>query len=404
MSYAQLFWLIVAAGLAAFSIGRVAVLRRAEQYDSPLRSLPNYYGYMASWLVIAPALLLLSAGWMFFVLTSSGQLTISIAIPAILMGMLLLSWHYARPQIAAQQLVEGFMRTALGLCSLVAVLTTFGISLSLIFESVQFFQSVSPFEFLTGLKWSPQTAIRTDQFGQSGTFGAIPIFTGTFLITFIAISIAAPIGIVIAIYLSEYSGRVARDYLKPTVEVLAAIPTIVYGYFALLTVGPLIRNFGASVGFDIPGQSAIAAGLVLGIMIVPYISSLSDDAIRAVPQDLRDGSIALGATGAETLFGVTLPAAMPGILAALLLGVSRAIGETMIVVLAAGQFANLTANPLDTVTTVTVQIVALLTGDVEFDSPKTLAAFALALVLFAITLALNIIALTIAQRRKRASA
>ncbi len=283
-------------------------------------------------------------------------------------------------------------------CSLIAIVTTIGIVLSLVFESVRFFAKVSIVEFLFGTEWSPQTALRADQVGASGAFGAIPLIAGTLLITVIAMVIAVPIGLFSAIYLSEYAGARVRGYIKPLLEILAGIPTVVYGFFAALTVAPYIRDLGASLGLNVASESALAAGLVMGIMIVPFISSLSDDVINAVPQSLRDGSYALGATQSETIKKVILPAALPGIFAACLLAVSRAIGETMIVVMAAGLAANLTANPFEAVTTVTVQIVTLLVGDQEFDSAKTLAAFALGLLLFCITLTMNVIALHVVRK------
>ncbi len=285
---------------------------------------------------------------------------------------------------------------------LVAVLTTFGIVLSLIFETLRFFSQVSFFDFLFGTHWSPQAAIREDQVGSSGSFGAVPIFAGTLLITFIAMIVAAPLGLYSAIYLSQYAKPSVRSYFKPILEILAGIPTVVYGFFAALTVGPFIRSSGESFGLTVSTESALAAGLVMGIMIIPYVSSLSDDVMSAVPENLRDGSLALGATKSETIKKVIFPAALPGIVGPILLAISRAIGETMIVVMAAGLAANLTANPFSAVTTVTVQIVTLLVGDQEFDSPKTLAAFALGLVLFFITLILNILAMvTVRKYRER---
>lgn len=298
----------------------------------------------------------------------------------------------------ARTFVEYFIKGVLVLCSLIAVFTTIGIIFSLLFESLRFFKEVSFLDFVTGLDWSAQTAIRDDQVGQSGGFGAVPIFTGTFLITLIAISIAAPIGLMIAIYLSEYAGQKAKRVIKPLVEILAGIPTIVYGYFALLTFGPSVRALAEYLGFSIPTQSAFTAGVVMGIMIIPFVSSLSNDVINAVPQSMRDGSYALGATKSETMTKVVFAGALPGIIGAFLLAISRAIGETMIVVLAAGGAANLTANPFESVSTVTFQIVTLLTGDLEFDSAKTLSAFALGLMLFVITLVLNLIALIIVRR------
>ncbi|MBL6958220.1 MAG: phosphate ABC transporter permease subunit PstC [Rhodospirillales bacterium] len=278
-------------------------------------------------------------------------------------------------------------------CSTVAVFTTIGIVLSLIFESIRFFQAVPITDFLFGLEWSPQTAIRDDQVGGSGAFGAVPLLLGTALISTIAMTVAAPVGLLSAVYLAEYALPAVRNIVKPVLEILAGIPTVVYGFFAALVVAPLIRNSGEGIGLDVSSESALAAGLVMGVMIIPIVSSLADDVISAVPQSLRDGSYGLGATKSETVRKVIFPAALPGIVGGLLLATSRAIGETMIVVMAAGLAANLTVNPLQAVTTVTVQIVGLLTGDQEFDSPKTLSAFALGLLLFIITLFFNVIAL-----------
>jgi phosphate transport system permease protein len=298
----------------------------------------------------------------------------------------------------ARNAVEAVLTVLLIICSSIAILTTVGIVLSVLFESLRFFQSVPVTDFLFGLEWSPQTAIRADQVGSSGAFGAVPLFAGTLLISFIAMVVAVPIGLMSAIYLSEYAGPKVRASAKPLLEILAGIPTVVYGFFAALIVAPFVRDSGSLLGLDVASESALAAGLVMGIMIIPFVSSLSDDVINAVPQALRDGAYGLGATQAETIRRVIFPAALPGIVGGILLAVSRAIGETMIVVMAAGLAANLTANPLEAVTTVTVQIVTLLTGDQEFDSPKTLAAFALGLVLFVVTLILNVIALTVVRR------
>jgi phosphate transport system permease protein len=283
-------------------------------------------------------------------------------------------------------------------CSTLAIFTTIGIVLSVLYEAIRFFKVIPVTDFLFGLEWSPQMAIREDQVGSSGAFGAVPVFVGTALISFIAMVVAVPIGLMSAIYLSEYAGKKFRSIAKPLIEILAGIPTVVYGFFAALTVAPFIRNMGNAIGMDVSSESALAAGLVMGIMIIPFVSSLSDDFINAVPQALRDGAYSLGATQSETIKQVIFPAALPGIVGGILLAVSRAIGETMIVVMAAGLAANLTVNPLKTVTTVTVQIVTLLVGDQEFDSPKTLAAFALGLLLFIITLFLNIIALRIVRK------
>jgi phosphate transport system permease protein len=293
------------------------------------------------------------------------------------------------PDLRARNRVERVVEWALLGCSTIAVFTTIGIVASVAFEAMRFFSFVSPIDFLFGTTWSPQMA---------GSFGAVPLFAGTALISLIAMIIAVPIGLYSAIYLAEYAHPNFRTWAKPLLEVLAGVPTVVYGFFAALTIGPALRGWGAGLGLDVASESALAAGLVMGIMIIPFVSSLADDMITAVPQSLRDGAYALGATRSETVKQVVLRAALPGIVGGVLLAVSRAIGETMIVVMAAGLAANLTINPLEAVTTVTVQIVTLLVGDQEFDSPKTLAAFALGLVLFLVTLALNVLALHIVRK------
>lgn len=282
--------------------------------------------------------------------------------------------------------------------STIAILTTLGIVASLVYEALQFFQRVPLNEFLFGLSWEPQIPLRDDQVAGHGAFGAIPVFAGTFLVASLAMAVAVPVGILSAIFLTEYASRRFRSIIKPMLEILAGIPTVVYGFFAVLTVAPALRQLGTGIGIDVAPNSALAAGAVMGIMLIPFISSLSDDAFAAVPQAIRDGSLAMGATKGETIKKVLLPAALPGIVGGVLLALSRAIGETMIVVMAAGLIAKMTANPLDSVTTVTVQIVTLLIGDTEFDNPKTLAAFALGLMLFIITLFLNLIALRIVRK------
>ena len=324
----------------------------------------------------------------------------ALAVIAIALAIAGLAFARSRlaPTLRARNQVEKTIDILLVACSSIAILTTIGIVLSLVFESIRFFGQIPFFDFVFGTVWSPQTALRDDQVGSAGVFGAIPLFAGTMLITAIAMLIAVPVGLLSAIYLSDYADIRVRGAVKPVVEILAGIPTVVYGFFAALTVAPALRRIGESIGLDVASESALAAGTVMGIMIIPFISSLSDDVINAVPQSLRNGSLALGATKSETITRVILPAALPGIFAACLLAVSRAIGETMIVVMAAGLAANLTANPFEAVTTVTVQIVTLLIGDQEFDSPKTLAAFALGLVLFAITLAMNVVALHVVRK------
>ena len=299
------------------------------------------------------------------------------------------------------QLKEFAIKFVLIASSFVAILTTLGIIVSLSYEAFRFFAKVPLTEFLFGLDWSPQTAIREDQVGSSGAFGVIPLLTGTLLISLIAMIVATPLGLYSAVYLAEYAKPRTRNWVKPLLELLAGIPTVVYGFFAALVVAPIIRATGSGAGFDISSESALAAGLVMGIMLIPFISSLSDDVVNAVPQALRDASLGMGATKAETITKVVLPAATPGIMGSLLLAISRAIGETMIVVMAAGLAANLSMNPFEAVTTMTVQIVTLLTGGQEFDSAKTLAAFAIELYLLILTLGLNIIALKIVDRYKR---
>ncbi|CAH0525653.1 phosphate ABC transporter permease subunit PstC [Vibrio hippocampi] len=312
---------------------------------------------------------------------------------------LVIGLKLVQPKVKARLHVEKMMRFFLVVCSVIAILTTLGIVLSVLFEAVRFFNIIPITDFLFGLEWSPQVALREDQQGASGAFGFIPLLTGTLMISTIAMLIAAPVGLLSAIYLAEYASTKVRNIVKPVLEILAGIPTVVYGFFAALVVAPLIRETAHSVGLtSASSESALAAGLIMGIMIIPFVSSLSDDVITAVPQSLRDGSLSLGATDSETIKNVVLPAALPGVVGGLLLAVSRAIGETMIVVMAAGLSANLTANPLESVTTITVQIVTLLVGDQEFDSPKTLAAFALGLSLFVVTLFLNFIALRIVKK------
>lgn len=328
--------------------------------------------------------------------TSNMGKTMLVLALALLGGFI--GWRYIKPETRARNQVERVVQFLMITCASIAILTTVGIVFSVLFESMRFFGHVSIFEFLFGTHWSPQMALREDQAGSSGAFGAVPLFVGTLLISVIALAIAVPLGLMSAIYLSEYASPTMRAYAKPAMEVLAGIPTVVYGFFAALTVAPFVRDIGAFLGLSVASESALAAGIVMGVMIIPFMSSLSDDVINAVPQAMRDGSYGMGATKSETIKQVLLPAALPGIVGAFLLAASRAIGETMIVVMAAGLAANLSFNPLDAVTTITVQIVTLLKGDQEFDSAKTLAAFALGLSLFVVTLILNVIALHIVRK------
>ena len=457
MPFSLLLFVLLGLVALAYHFGRkraISVAGGATQIQT-LHSLPSYYGFYAALWAGLPALLLLGlwAGMQDTIITSlvksalpatmtegvsegrvgllvndiknlatgnivSGEVTPAIRaaadhylrlektadlalwvlVLAVGLGGLSVAWRQTSPRLRARNRVETTVMVILVVFSSIAIMTTVGIVLSVVVESFWFFQKVSPLEFFFGAEWSPQIALRADQVGASGAFGAVPLFAGTLLVSAIAMLIAVPIGLMSAIYLSEYAPRRVRSLAKPVLEVLAGIPTVVYGFFAALTVAPFIRDLGHTVGLDVSSESALAAGLVMGIMIIPFVSSLSDDVINAVPQSMRDGSYALGATQSETVKRVIIPAALPGIVGGILLAVSRAIGETMIVVMAAGMSANLTWNPLESVTTVTVQIVTLLTGDQEFDSAKTLAAFALGLTLFAVTLTLNVIALHIVRK------
>lgn len=383
---------VVSQGLSVFDPSEIA---EQLQRDAALRDIHNliagiYQGEPGDKLKAAAAAYSSASSLVYWGLNILG----------VLAGGAVIFWGLGRitPELRARNQFERFVKYVLLACSAVAVLTTVGIVLSVIFESLHFFSKVSPIDFLFGLQWSPQTAMRADQVGSSGAFGIVPLIVGTLLITLIAMLVAGPLGLFSAIYMAEYATPRIRAVVKPILEILAGIPTVVLGFFAALTVAPLIRGWGQSFGLDVASESALAAGLVMGMMIIPFVSSLSDDVINAVPQTLRDGSYAMGATKSETIKKVVLPAALPGIVSAFMLAISRAVGETMIVVMAAGLAANLTLNPLAAVTTVTVQIKTLLVGDQEFDSAKTLSAFALGLVLFFFTLALNYIALKIVQK------
>ncbi|PIW25951.1 MAG: phosphate ABC transporter permease subunit PstC [Rhodospirillales bacterium CG15_BIG_FIL_POST_REV_8_21_14_020_66_15] len=455
MSFPVLFGVLAVLTLFGFFLGRSRAMATAGGQIRNLHSLPNYYGYYIGLWCAVPGFLLL-IGWMALETTVLdgmlvahlpkrmtdvpgaelslllndiknlahgdvtsrqvvdadlkdaaafyGQLKVSskMLLAALLVvlacGGILIARGRIAPELRARNSVERAAMAIMIICSTIAVLTTLGIILSLLFESLRFFEKVHPLDFVFGLEWSPQTALRKDQVGATGLFGAIPLLAGTLLISFIAMCVAAPVGLMAAIYMSEYAPARVRGTVKPLLEILAGIPTVVYGFFAALTVAPFFRDWGLEFGLTISSESALAAGVVMGIMIIPFVSSLSDDVMSAVPQSLREGSYGLGATKSETIKQVILPAALPGVVGSLLLAASRAIGETMIVVMAAGLAANLTANPFEAVTTVTVQIVTLLVGDQEFDSAKTLAAFALGLILFCVTLVLNIIALTIVNK------
>lgn len=448
MTYSTLLAVIGVAALLAYWLGKRLAARRRRAGDS-LNSLNDHYGSLVALWSCLPALILLLlwglleepvinhllANQLPETIQADGPASIQLALskihnlaagadieaePALLpvvqhwrdlqdqnrllqvlllLAFILVGAAYAlrriQGQVRARYEVERTIEWLLFASSGIAVLTTLGILLSVLYEAWLFFGQVSPAEFLFGTTWSPQPALRVDQAGTSGSFGAIPLFVGTLLIAAIAMLVAVPVGLMSAIYLSEYAAPTVRHIAKPALEVLAGIPTVVYGFFAALMVAPTVRELGEGLGLEVSSESALAAGLVMGVMIIPFVSSLSDDVLTAVPQSLRDGSYGLGATRSETILHVVIPAALPGIVGAIMLAVSRAIGETMIVAMAAGLAANLTLNPLDSVTTVTVQIVTLLAGDQEFDSAKTLAAFALGLVLFLVTLSLNFAALRV---------
>lgn len=315
------------------------------------------------------------------------------------------AWSFLRlrPDFRARTRVERTVLLTLLLASLIAILTTLGIFASLVFETIRFFGMIDPISFLFGTHWGPDP-MSAPEAADPSRFGAIPLFWGTLFIgAIIAMIVAIPLGLMSAIYLTQYASPTWRSWLKPTLEILAGVPTVVYGYFAALVIAPQIRDIAVSVGItNASSESALAAGLVMGVMIIPFVSSMADDSIAAVPQAMRDGSLAMGATTSETIRRVLIPAALPGIVAGVMLAISRAIGETMIVVMAAGYAANLSANPLESMTTVTVQIVAMLTGEASFDHPATLSAFALGFVLFMVTLGLNIIALRVVKRFREA--
>jgi phosphate transport system permease protein len=452
MAGTALLFLILGLALIAWIVGRARSAAFVSKGKAQLHSLPSYHGwYMALWAII-PALLFLAV-WSNIspamitntVLTSPiadslpddglARAAILSEARAIALGqqetafqpqsakliplyrdalsyygwlgtaatLLLLfvgglfGYSRIRPDFRARNKVERVVVAILMLASLLAIVITIGIFASLVFETLRFFSMVSPLEFLFGTNWNPKDVATP---GEDNGFGAVPLFWGTIFIgAIIAMIVAIPIGLMCAIYLTQYAAPRVRKVMKPVLEILAGVPTVVYGYFAALTVAPAVRSFGVMIGVSNPASdNALAAGLVMGIMIIPLVSSMADDSIAAVPNAMRDGSLAMGATKSETIKKVLIPAALPGVVAGILLAVSRAIGETMIVVMAAGYTANLSANPFASISTVTVQIVALLTGDQDFGSPQTLAAFALGMVLFLVTLLLNLIALRVVKR------
>ncbi|WP_420859707.1 phosphate ABC transporter permease subunit PstC [Marivivens marinus] len=386
---------VLAIAVAGYFLGRSRALSGAGGDIRQLHSLPGYYGYNVALTGLVPALLVLGV-WSFLRMRgvmAGGTLLPTLLILAVSLGLTFLALSRTGPAFRARNAVErGILWLLIGAAS-IAILTTLGIVLSLIFNTVEFFRLYPAADFFFGTVWQPS-------FGGGSSLGILPLLWGTLYISAIALAVAVPIGLFAAFYLSEYAGPKFRAIAKPLLEVLAGIPTIVYGLFALLTVGPLLLTvFGPDgAGWMQGGTAVMTAGLVMGIMLIPFVSSLSDDIINAVPQAMRDGSLGLGATKSETVRHVVLPAALPGIVGAILLAASRAIGETMIVVLGAGAAARLSLNPFDAMTTVTAKIVSQLTGDSDFSSPEALVAFSLGMTLFVITLGLNVLALYIVRK------
>lgn len=385
---------LFAIGILAFLLNR-NIKKSRQKFDRKARfnSLPIHYTYCyILWSLIFTFAIIFSSFSLF-----AKQLLLSLFLAG---NFFLIKVFYAR-DFNSKKHFEKAGTFALSITAGIGILITIIITLSIFFEAMRFFEMVSPIDFLLGTSWNPQMAVTSEQEVGATSFGSVPVFLGTLLITLIAMIVAVPLGIMAAIYLGFYARAKTRDYLKPLLEILAGVPTVVYGYFAVITVAPLFKHFFSSLGFDIASESALAAGFVMGVMIIPFILSLTDDALNAVPQALKDGALAMGSTKSEMIRKVALPSAMPSIVGAIILAVSRAIGETMIVVMAAGLVAKLTFNPLDSVTTATAQIVTLLVGDQEFNSPKTLAAFALALTLFVFTFIFNIIALIVIKNYKK---
>ena len=447
--------IVLIIGTAWFYLGRRAALLSREREATKLHSLPHYYGLFVALTAVLPAYALLAvmaigdelvfsnliidyvpldvqqaedfnkiivlaqiqnvvdginfgtppewvteAGAAWVKWANFSQMLTTILVLALVLAGGLVGYLKVNPSFRSRNAVERIIMGLLATSSVIAILTTIGIVFSVVFESMRFFALVPIQDFLFGSVWNPQFegAERAGSGGGTALYGSVPLFVGTFLISLVALCVAVPVGLFSAIYLSEYASARERAIVKPLMEILAGVPTVVYGFFAALTVAPLLRSGGSLIGLDVASESALAAGLVMGIMIIPFVSSLSDDVINAVPQALRDAAYGLGSTKNEAVRNVVMPAALPGVVASVLLAVSRAVGETMIVVMAAGLAANLSFNPLDAVTTVTSQIVTILVGDQEFESAKTLSAFALALTLIVITLGLNFFALQIVKK------
>lgn len=395
---------LVVLGLVAFFMAR-AKAARVRAGGTAMTAQPDQYGWFGVLSTAAPALGVSLVGAMSMLLIggtipTAMLLVVSIGVACMgLVGGILM----VRPAFHARRAIEAFVRFMLAGAALISILTTLGILVSIISEALRFFQMQGFWNFITGTVWNPgasflEAAGRGEEGASAAQFGSLPLFAGTFMITAIAMLVAIPIGLLSAIYMSEFAGSRVRGIAKPVLEVLAGIPTVVYGFFAAITVAPLIVTAAQLLGLEADFNNALAPGIVMGIMIIPFISSLSDDVIHSVPDSMRQGALALGLTQGETIRDVVVPAALPGIISASLLAVSRALGETMIVVMAAGMLPNLTANPLDNMTTVTVRIVAALTGDQEFASAETLSAFALGLVLFVVTLTLNLVSVIMIRR------
>jgi phosphate transport system permease protein len=383
-----------------YYLSRFVVVSRFKKSKIHLVAQLKYYGYFVltfsytiSFFVFLASLLLHKFN---LLIQTSAQLFAAGVLEFIFISLVLMC--LVKPKIDVRNYFELNVKFIMLCISSISFLVTILIISSIVFETYKFFSIISIVDFFTGINWSPQDDISDPDIGKK--FGIVPLLAGTFLITMIALIVATPIGIFSALFLSEYVGSKTRFVLKPIIEMLSGIPTVVYGYFAALYMGPFIRGMGESWGLNVSSESALAAGVVMGIMIIPYIISLADDMLKSIPTSIRDASFALGATKFETITKIVIPAAKPGLIGAVMLAFSRAIGETMIVTMASGLMANLTVNPLNSVTTVTAQIVSILTGDQEFNSVKTLVAFALAFTLFCLTLVLNLLAHNVMTKYK----
>lgn len=384
--------------IAAYSITVFKINRQAVAKNARPSTQAKYHGY-----IVVLAALMASCIMVIFckfipVFAHSQSIEIFLVTSTI---TLLLAALYIKPATKAREKFESFNAAFYSAICKATIAFTAIIIFIIFFNSWRFFAEIPIHKFLFGTYWNPQSAALAEN--QADSFGLLPLLCGTLLITLIALLIAVPFGLASAIYITEFSGHKFRVITKSSMELLAGIPTVVYGYFAAIFIGPAIRNLGEKFALDVGSESALSAGIVMGIMIMPYIMTLTDDVIGAVPKSMRDGAIALGLTRSEAIINIVLPIAWPGILASVLLAISRAIGETMIVTMGAGLFANMTLNPLDSVTTITVQIVRLLSGDQEFGSVTTSSAFALALALFILTFLLNLVASMIVAKYRRAS-